>query len=73
MAIINLLVTLRQVNASGSVVAGGAGAFVDVDLAARAGEAGRAEAFGSVVDSNAEASVFAETIGADDILAIVLG
>ena len=54
-------------------MAGGAGAFVDVDFAARAGEAGRAEALGSVVDSNAEASVFAETIGADDILAIVLG
>ena len=59
--ITNVLVSLWQIDASGSVVARRAGALVDVDLAPRAGEAGRAETLRSVVDGNTETSVFAKS------------
>ena len=64
---------MGKVNALSPVVAGVGGALIDVDLAPGPGESGGAEALGHVVDSDAEAAVGAEALGADHVLALVLG
>ena len=56
-----LLVSLRQVNTGGSVVARGAGALVDIDLTSRSGKSGGAETLRTVVDGNTQSSVFTQT------------
>jgi len=53
-------------------VAGGAGTLVDVDLATRSGKSGGAEALRPMVDGDAESAVLAESVGAKDVLAVVL-
>ena len=58
----NLLVSLRQVNTGGSIVARSTCAFINVDLTTRSGESSRAETFGPVVDGNAEASMLADSL-----------
>ena len=66
-------VSLWQVHAATTVVAGLRGTLVNVDFAVWSGESSRAEALGPVVDGGAETPMLAAPLRTNHVHATVLG